>query len=87
MYKKPTDRVAPMLHVLGILTNVMSGLGFEKPFIPIYISGLDHFISIPICIWLPGLWQWFEIFTMVLITFDLEYQYFWNGLGNGKDAS
>jgi hypothetical protein len=76
-----------MLHVLGILTNVMSGLGFEKPFIPIYISSLNHFIFIPIGIWLPGLWEWFEMVTMVLIPLGLGYQYFWNGLRHGKDAS
>jgi len=85
-FKRPTDQVGPLLSLLATLTNIITALGFGKPYIAAYISIFGWLGSVFLCWLVPGLWEWSEKFVMVLATLGLGFQYFWNGIRHGNDT-
>ena len=83
LFKRPEDRMAPLFILLGVLTNVTAILGFGKPYTAFYITGAGLVLSVVLCIFLPGLWEWCERLFLIITPLGLGIQYFWNGIRYG----
>lgn len=77
--KKITDQTAPMYSLIGLISTLVSVVGFGKPNSPFFtmLVGLGVSVFGPLLMDKPGLFEWLDKSVPIIVIFMLLCEYFY----------
>ncbi len=65
--EKPKDSISPLFVFLGFFTNILSVVGYGKPYLIGYMAFAAVGFSVAFSWFFPGLWEWCDRFFITLL--------------------